>query len=146
MVELGDVGPALPLAAKEEVGLRIRVHEIAQRQVEFPHVVTGQLVPGRDAHRARLAVEAVAEPERAHAAADVPRVGLQEGDAVPALFQFIGRHEPGQPGTDDDDMQRRARIGNGGQRRQSVGGRSGARHRHQPAQECAPGLRVTKAR
>ncbi len=117
MLELVHVGNALPFAADEVVSLRIGVDELAQRQVEFGDVLPRELVPVRDAHGARLAVQPVGKAERARAAADVPGLRFEDRDAMAAALELVRGDEAGQSGADDDDVQRWPGIGNGRQRR-----------------------------
>ncbi len=128
---------ALAVEVDEAVG--VAHHERPQGQVEEPAVLQRQVVGARDAHAARLGVEARREAaHRVDAAAD-PVAGLQDGDVVALPLEFIGSDEAGQPGADDDDPARRPGplaqpgLGHGERRRRRrrglVGGRASATHR-----------------
>src|SRR6266536_1271909 len=102
--------------------------------MEFGDVATRKLVPRGYAHRPRFAVQPAFEPQRPGASADVARIGFEDGDAMSPALELVGGDESGEPGADDDDMQRRG-VRRGSKRRERGIGSRRAGKRGQPAQE-----------
>lgn len=116
------------------------------REAEFPDVVHGAAVGGRDAHGPefdRGTRPAGQKAVGAHPAADI-QAPLQYFDTVAAPFEFVRRHEAGYPGTDDGDLFLRSAGGGEG----LLGGlRRNGRHAHQlPRSISSPLLGPADAR
>jgi hypothetical protein len=79
--------------------------ERSKRQMEFGDVPPGELVPRRNTHRAGFAVQAAFEAQRPHAAADMARIGFEDGDAMSPALELVGGGESGQSRAYDDDVQ-----------------------------------------
>ena len=104
--ELRHVVHALAAPAHEHEGFGVRLHERPQRQSELSDVVARERVSFRNTHGAGLAVEAVVEAQRAHAAADVAALRFEDRARVAATLQLERRAEAGQAGPRDYDVER----------------------------------------
>ncbi len=105
----GDLRYAPLLTVEIDPAVGVVHREVGGRQLEVVDVGHCQIVRAGNPHRAGLGIQPIAErlAQRVDAPAD-PLLRLQDNRLVSSPLQFIGRHQPSHPRSDDDDALARA--------------------------------------